>query len=105
MANFTDYISQGTPHVVVVLAGAPPFISAVNGHLTTTGMAEIEEQLATPDALETELVHGDGEYLFAVVHNSGQYDSYGRCEMPAHWELDLVEYRSQVQPSRNPGET
>lgn len=68
--------------------GNDPFIFEVNGKFTIPSLEEIEQDLQ-----EYENWKGDGEYLFRVHREQEQRGDFGRIEVPAYWDVDLLEFK------------
>lgn len=73
---------------VIFLQGDEPFICAVYGRCTTYCLAEIELDMKSMREDFTD----DGEYEITCSYFKGQYDEYGRCELPPGWELSITRY-------------
>ena len=72
--------------VVVMDGGEPPFISAVQGAITTDELAEVEKYLAEDRFFAAGKARG--VYLCRPVYEKGQYDGEGRCELAPGWYID-----------------
>lgn len=73
--------------IAVCVAGAPPFITAVNGKVILEVLGDIEHQL-----IEDELA--DGFYVFTITHYTAETGEFGRIEIPEYWELDQVSFKA-----------
>ena len=69
-----------------------PFVCAVNGHITTEAIEEIEQDIK--DNGNDGFDKGDGSYLFRAVWQEGQYGPEGRCEIAPYIELEFLKYEA-----------
>jgi hypothetical protein len=77
----------------------PPLITGISGAIRSGEVDAIEQDLAA-EALEGDLFsQGAGSYYIRCQHNRAQTDSYGRVEMPAHWEFDRVGFQAGNEPT------
>ena len=67
-----------------------PMIVEVNGAVTLLQLQDISHELAEHHADIG--FHEDGNYDIKCNWYQGQYDEYGRCELPPGWEFDLVKF-------------
>ena len=94
--NDQSFIEFDTPCQTTIQVfwqkGDEPFITAANGPITLEAMTELSEecQECIPETFD----EGDGDYLFSTRFNQAQIGEHGQIEIPAHWELDLLKFRS-----------
>ena len=75
------------------LKGDPAFICRVDGRATVGALSDIEAEMNN-EMIDRNFPNGDGLYLFDAEHNAAQHGEYGRIELPAYWELELLEFRA-----------
>lgn len=79
---------------VCYFKGVNPFICEVYGKISVMSLIDMEDELkADSEENQHELIDKEGEYEFGMRHYKAQVGEFGRVEVPAHWDFDLLSYK------------
>jgi len=90
--------SSQSPEIEIFFlsGGELPFVCGAKGHVTIDMLTEIENDCV--ENMADIFDQGEGSYLFSAFYNEAQRGDEGRIEIPAYWELDLIQFKPLEQP-------